>query len=115
MAEPNGLWGHNAVFEKSTECNGTTYWKVFETFEADEGRCKRKALVGEISINVDGYESPLLFVGAYKDDLSEGLHPEAERFFTGHIESRFIYQLADFMRETEKRLVETDDGLKLVE
>jgi hypothetical protein len=42
-------------------------------------------------------------------------NPEAARFFSSHIESRFIYQLADFMRETEKRMVETDVGHKLVE
>jgi hypothetical protein len=74
----------------------------------------RKVLVGEIHINEYGYDSPLLFVGAY-DDLNDDLDPEAAEFFTSHIESRFIYQLADFMRETEKRMVETDVGHKLVE
>lgn len=112
MQQHDDFPGHNAVFEKSTDHNGNTYWKVFET---DEGLHKRKVLIGEIQINEHGYKSALLFVGAYKDDLSEGLHPEAELFFSSHIESRFIYQLADFMGETEKRMVETDIGHKLVE
>jgi hypothetical protein len=101
MTEHDDFPGHNAVFEKSTDHNGTTYWKVFEQVE---GLQKRKVLVGEITINVDGYESPLLFAGASGDESFE-LQPQAEQFFAGHIESRFIYQLADFMRETEKRLV----------
>jgi hypothetical protein len=115
--------GHNAVFEKVTDVDGSTYWKVFEH---KEGR--GKGLVGVIDINQDGYDSPLLFVGAFSDDelnffFGQGSYklerplgnPEAARFFSSHIESRFIYQLAEFMRKTEKRLVETDDGLKLVE
>jgi len=43
------------------------------------------------------------------------LDPEAAQFFSSHIESRFIYQLADFMRETEKRMVEKGYGHKLIE
>ena len=91
---------HNAVFEKSMDQNGTSYWKVFEHVE---GLQERKVLIGEITINVDGYESPLLFAGASSDESFE-LQPQAEQFFAGHIESRLIYQLADFMRETEKRV-----------
>jgi|SRR5580700_3147347 hypothetical protein len=101
----------NAVFEESTDHNGTTYWKVFEHVEGFQART---VLVGEITINVDGYESNLLFAGISGDVGNASLTPEADRFFAGHIESRFIYQLAEFMRETEKRLVETDHGLKLV-
>ncbi len=100
MPQRDDFPGHNAVFEKSTDHNGTTYWKVFEQVE---GLQKRKVLIGEITINVDGYESPLLFAGAGSDE-GFNLQPQAEQFFAGHIESRFIYQLAAFMRETEKRV-----------
>jgi hypothetical protein len=108
MLPRSGFPGHNAVFEKVTDENGS-YWKVFEHMEHPR---VGKVLVGVIDINEWGYDSPLLFVGALGDD---GLDPEAARFFSSHIESRFIYQLADFMRETEKRMVETDIGHELVE
>jgi hypothetical protein len=101
MTVPNGVWGHNAVFEKAIDHNGTTYWKVFEQVDGLE---KRKVLIGEIHINTDGYESPLLFAAARSLE-SFDLQPQAEQFLGGHIESRFIFQLADFMRETEKRLI----------
>jgi hypothetical protein len=100
---------HNAVFEKSTNDNGFTWWNVFECVEGQEGR---KVLIGRIDINSYGYDSPLLFVGAFGDNE---LEPEAAEFFSGHIESRFIYQLADFMRETESRMTETSVGHELVE
>lgn len=109
MLPLNGIPGHNAVFEQSTNDNGFIFWKVFEYVEGPEGR---KVLVGHIDINEYGYDSPLLFVGAFGDDE---LDPEAAQFFSSHIESRFIYQLAEFMRETEKRLVEKGYGHKLVE
>jgi hypothetical protein len=111
MLPRSGFPGHNAVFEKSTGDNGFTKWNVFEYVEGLQGR---KVLVGEIHINEYGYDSPLLFVAPHGDQDDE-LDPEAAEFFTSHIESRFIYQLADFMRETEKRMVETDVGHKLVE
>jgi hypothetical protein len=111
MLPRSGFPGHNAVFEKSTNDNGFTYWKVFEYVEGLQGR---KVLVGHIHINEYGYDSPLLFVGP-PGDPDDDLDPEAEEFFRSHIESRFIYQLADFMRETEKRMVETGYGHKLVE
>src|SRR5579859_1666523 len=101
MTVPNGKWGHNAAFEKATDPDGTAYFKVFEI---EEEPCKRKVLIGEIRMDTTGFESPLIFVGASTD--LEWLSPQAVRFFGSHIESRFIYQLADFMRETEKRLVE---------
>jgi hypothetical protein len=97
--------GRSVVFEESKDHNGVTSWNVFDT---DEGPHKCKVLIGKIKINQHGYGSPLLFAGASEDDLSEGLDPEAELFLSSDIESRFIYQVADFMRETEKRLVPTD-------
>jgi hypothetical protein len=100
MRQHDDFPGHNAVFEQSTDHNGNTYWKVFEQVE---GLQKRKVLVGAITMNVDGYDSPLLFAGASSDESFE-LQPQAEQFFAGHIESRFICQLAEFMRETEKRV-----------
>jgi hypothetical protein len=109
MLPRNGIPGNNAVFEKVTHDNGFTCWKVFEYVEGPQGR---KVLVGHIDINEYGYDSPLLFVGAFGDDE---LDLEAAEFFSSHIESRFIYQLADFMRETEKRMVETGYGHKLIE
>lgn len=109
MLPRNGIPGHNAVFEKSTNENGFTSWKVFDYVEGPEGR---KVLIGRFDINEYGYDSPLLFVGDFGDDE---LQPEAAEFFGGHIESRFIYQLADFMRETEKRMVENGYGHKLIE
>jgi hypothetical protein len=109
MLQRNSIPGHNAVFEKVSLDNGITYWNVFEYVEGPEGR---KVLIGHIDINKDGYDSPLLFVGDYGDDE---LQPEAAEFFGGHIESRFIYQLADFMRETEKRMVEKGYGHKPVD
>jgi hypothetical protein len=89
--------------------NGFTSWNVFEYVEGPEGR---KVLVGKIHINEYGYDSPLLFVGAFGEDE---LDPETAEFFGSHIESRFIYQLADFMRETEKRMVDKGYGYKLIE
>lgn len=100
MTAPNGVPGHNAVFEEKKRADGHE---------------ERKVLIGEIHINEFGYESPLLFVGSSPDDLSDVLDDNAVRFFGGHIESRFIYQLADFMRDTEKRMVQSDIGHKLVE
>jgi len=100
MQKHDDFPGHNAVFEECTDHNGNTYWKVFEQVE---GLQKRKVLVGEITMNVDGYESPLLFAGASSDESFE-LQLQAEQFFAGHIESRFVYQLAAFMREIEKRV-----------
>jgi hypothetical protein len=111
MLPRNGFPGHNAVFEKVTLDNGVTYWNVFEYVE---GRQARKVLIGRIDINEYGYDSALLFVAPH-GDLDDELDPEAAEFFTSHIESRFIYQLADFMRETEKRMVEKGYGHKLIE
>ena len=108
MLPRNGIPGHNAVFEKVTHDNGFTCWDVYEHVEGTEGR---KVLIGRIDINDYGYDSPLLFVGAFGEDE---LDPEAAEFFSSHIESRFIYQLADFMRETEKRMVEKGYGHKLI-
>jgi hypothetical protein len=109
MLPRSGFPGHNAVFEKVSLDNGFTYWNVFEYVEGLQGR---KVLIGRIDINEYGYDSPLLFLGVLDDD---GLDAEAEEFFASHIESRFIYQLADFMRDIEKRMVESGFGHKLVE
>jgi hypothetical protein len=65
MLPRNGFSGHNAVFEKVTDDNGFTYWDVFEYVEGLQGR---KVLIGRIDINEYGYDSPLLFVGAFGDD-----------------------------------------------
>jgi hypothetical protein len=110
MTVPKGKWGHNAVFEEATDRSGTMYWKVFET---EEGRNARKVLIGEIRINRDGFESPLVFVGA-STHLYEWLNPQAEEFFGSYIESRFIYQLAEFMRELESRLIKSYIGYKVL-
>jgi hypothetical protein len=112
MTAPKGEPGHNAVFEEEKRPDGTTYWKVFE--EVVGGDHERTELIGEIHIDEHGFESPLLFVGAHRYDGSNGLHPRAELFFSSYIESRFIYQLAEFMREIEKQIVETDTSRKLV-
>ena len=110
MLPRSGFPGHNAVFEKVTLDNGVTYWNVFEYVEGLQGR---KVLIGRIDINKYGYDSPLLFVGPPGED--DNLDPEAEEFFRSHIESRFIYQLAEFMRETEKRMVGDGYGHELIE
>jgi hypothetical protein len=89
-----------------------TSWNVFYI---DEGSPMYKVLIGKIMLNEHGPGSPLLFVGACEDDVSEDLDPEAELLFSSEIESRFIYQVAGFMRETEKRIAETDIGHKPVE
>ena len=91
MLPRSGFPGHNSIFEKVTDEKGFTYWKVFEHIEGPKGG---KVLVGVIDINQDGYDSPLLFVGAFGDDeldfffrkqlykLERPLcNPEAAQFF----------------------------------
>ena len=112
MKQHGDFTEQSVVFEESRDHNGLTSWNVFET---DEGPHKCKVLIGKIQTNEHGSGSPLLFVGACQDDLTEDLDPEAELFFSSRVESRFICEVADFMRETEKRMVETDSGHKLVE
>jgi hypothetical protein len=112
MTQHHDFPGHSVVFDESTDHRGVTSWNVFHI---DEGPHVYKVLIGKIMLNEHGSGSPLLFVGACEDDLSEDLDPEAELLFSSEIESRFIYQVADFMRETEKRMVETDGGDKLLE
>jgi hypothetical protein len=109
MKVRNDIPAHRAFFVEQKRPNGERYWEVF----AEVVGCRhedRQVLIGEIHIDEAGFKNPVLFVGAYG-----ALHRDAERFFSSYIESSFIYQLASFMREIEKRINQTEFGPKLDE